>query len=181
MKKTIIIVLSLVLVLLAFTSCEEEIHVHTWDEGTVTKEASCKKEGVKVFHCTTTGCQESKTEAIEKTPHIWIVDDETDADGWKVTKEATAEEEGSKERVCSVCGDPETAVIEKLTPVPTTKPNDPQNTATGGANTPSASGTAGNTVNTGDNNMAVVYVVIIAAAACAAGALVVVRRRKTSH
>ena len=154
---------------------------HTWDEGTVTKEASCKKEGVKVFHCTTTGCQESKTEAIEKTPHIWIVDDETDADGWKVTKEATAEEEGSKERVCSVCGVKETAVIEKLTPVPTTKPNDPQNTATGGANTPSASGTAGNTVNTGDNNMAVVYVVIIAAAACAAGALVVVRRRKTSH
>lgn len=66
MKKTIIIALSLVLVLLAFTSCEEEIHVHTWDEGTVTKAASCTEDGEVVYKC---ACGEKKTQVIKATGH----------------------------------------------------------------------------------------------------------------
>ena len=66
MKKTIIIALSLVLVLLAFTSCEEKIHVHTWDEGTVTKAASCTEDGEVVYKC---ACGEKKTQVIKATGH----------------------------------------------------------------------------------------------------------------
>ena len=66
MKKTIIIALSLVLVLLAFISCEEEIHVHTWDEGTVTKAASCTEDGEVVYKC---ACGEKKTQVIKATGH----------------------------------------------------------------------------------------------------------------
>ena len=66
MKRTIIIALSLVLVLLAFTSCEEEIHVHTWDEGTVTKAASCTEDGEVVYKC---ACGEKKTQVIKATGH----------------------------------------------------------------------------------------------------------------
>ena len=66
MKQTIIIALSLVLVLLAFTSCEEEIHVHTWDEGTVTKAASCTEDGEVVYKC---ACGEKKTQVIKATGH----------------------------------------------------------------------------------------------------------------
>lgn len=66
MKRTIIIALSLVLVLLAFISCEEEIHVHTWDEGTVTKAASCTEDGEVVYKC---ACGEKKTQVIKATGH----------------------------------------------------------------------------------------------------------------
>ena len=66
MKRTIIIALSLVLVLLAFTSCEEEIHVHTWDEGTVTKEPTEAEPGTKVYKCTVCGYE--KTEEISYVP-----------------------------------------------------------------------------------------------------------------
>ncbi|MDI9241287.1 hypothetical protein [Fusibacillus kribbianus] len=76
---------------------------HTWDEGTVTKEATCTEEGVKVFYCT--GCQASKTEAIEKTPHSW--------DEGTVTKEATCTEEGEKLYTCTECEEIKKEVIQK--------------------------------------------------------------------
>lgn len=67
MKRTIIVALSLILVLLAFTSCEEEVHVHTWDEGTVTKAATCAEKGVKTFTCT--ACKETKVDEIPALGH----------------------------------------------------------------------------------------------------------------
>lgn len=66
MKRTIIVALSLILVLLAFTSCEEGIHVHTWDKGEVTKAASCTEDGEVVYKC---ACGEKKTEVIKATGH----------------------------------------------------------------------------------------------------------------
>ena len=42
---------------------------HKWDNGTVTKEATEDEEGVKTYHCTRTGCNETKTEEIPKLPH----------------------------------------------------------------------------------------------------------------
>ena len=37
----------------------KELHVHSWDEGKVTKEATCKEEGMKLYTCTE--CGETKT------------------------------------------------------------------------------------------------------------------------
>ena len=42
---------------------------HTWDEGTVTKEASCTEEGEIYFECTDEGCNATKTEVIPKLGH----------------------------------------------------------------------------------------------------------------
>lgn len=40
---------------------------HKWDNGTVTKEATATEAGVKTYHCTNTGCTETKTETIPAT------------------------------------------------------------------------------------------------------------------
>lgn len=54
-------------------TCEEtkEIEVsvplnHAWDEGTITREPTCQKYGLKKFKCTRTGCNETKVENIAK-------------------------------------------------------------------------------------------------------------------
>lgn len=79
---------------------------HTWDNGNVTKAATCKKEGVKTYTCTI--CKETKTETIAKlTTHTW--------DSGKITKEATCKEEGVKTYTCSVCNEAKTESIAKLT------------------------------------------------------------------
>lgn len=95
MKRTIIVALSLILVLLAFTSCEEEVHVHTWDKGTVTKAATCAEKGVKTYICT--GCKETKTEdiAIDPNNHTW--------NEGEVTKAASCTEKGVKTFTCTAC------------------------------------------------------------------------------
>lgn len=49
---------------------------HTWDNGKVTEEATCKKEGIKTYTCSI--CGDTKTEAIPKKDHTW--------DEGKVTK-----------------------------------------------------------------------------------------------
>lgn len=51
----------------------EAPHVHTWDEGTVTTEATCTEPGVKTFTCE---CGETKTEEIPALGHV-----DADADG----------------------------------------------------------------------------------------------------
>ena len=96
--------MSLVLVLLAFTSCEEEIHVHTWDEGTVTKAATCSEKGVKTYTCT--GCKETKTEdiAIDPDNHTW--------DEGKETTPVTCEKDGEKTFTCTECGETKTEIIK---------------------------------------------------------------------
>ena len=79
---------------------------HKWDAGKVTKEATCKEEGVKTYTCSM--CGATKTETIAKlTEHKW--------DTGKVTKEATCKEEGIKTYTCSVCGATKTETIAKLT------------------------------------------------------------------
>jgi len=44
-----------------------EAHVHSWNDGTVTKEANCTEEGEMTYACS--GCDETKTEAIPATGH----------------------------------------------------------------------------------------------------------------
>ena len=81
-------------------------HVHTaanhsWDEGTVTKEATCTEEGSILYTCTE--CGETCTEIIP-------VSDHTRNDG-TVTKEPTCTETGELSFICTVCGD---AVTEEI-------------------------------------------------------------------
>ena len=80
----------------------EETKNHTWNGGTVTKQASCKESGTKHFTCT--ACGVAKDETIAKTnSHSW--------GGYKVTKNPTCTTPGTQTRTCSVCGKTETQQI----------------------------------------------------------------------
>ena len=65
---------------------------HTWDEGTVTKEATCGAEGEKTKTCTK--CQEKKKEVIPATGAHNVAED-----GWVQNPES-----GKLEGTCTVCG-----------------------------------------------------------------------------
>lgn len=75
-------------------------HVHVWDAGTVTKEATCTEKGIKTFACV---CGETKTEEIPALGHK--------TDGGKITKAATCTEKGIKTTTCTVCGASKTEEI----------------------------------------------------------------------
>ena len=66
---------------------------HSWDNGAVTKQATCKEEGVKTYICSV--CHETKTESIPKSEtHTW--------GDWSSDGETT------HTRTCSVCSKTET-------------------------------------------------------------------------
>ena len=73
---------------------------HTWNEGEITKEATCTQDGVKTYTCE--NCGETKTETIPAA-HKW--------DEGKVTKEPTCTVKGVKTYTCSVCGKTKTEEI----------------------------------------------------------------------
>ena len=106
--------------------------VHTWDAGKVTKAATCKDAGEKLYTCT--ACGETKTEAIAKTNNhtygSWEKNTaenhkhtckvcgnvETAAHTWdsgKVTKAATCKDAGEKLYTCTACGETKTEAIAK--------------------------------------------------------------------
>lgn len=69
-----------------------QVHTCDYGSGTVTKEATCKEEGVRTFTCS---CGASKTESIAKTGHNYVTD----------SKAATCTEAGYEKTACSSCGD----------------------------------------------------------------------------
>ncbi len=72
---------------------------HTFDEGKVTKAATCKEAGEKVYTCTV--CGATKTEVLPKTnDHKYT---------WKVVSKATVFAPEKQQGTCSVCG----AVVNK--------------------------------------------------------------------
>ena len=73
---------------------------HTFDNGTVTKAATCTEDGVKTCKCTNAGCTETKTETIPKTGHSF--------DNGTVTKVATCTEDGVRTYKCTNTGCKET-------------------------------------------------------------------------
>ena len=73
----------------------DEAHTHTWNDGEITKAATCTEEGVKTFTCAV--CGETRTESVEKTAHTSVVIPAVAA-----TCKSTGLTEGSK---CSVCGE----------------------------------------------------------------------------
>ena len=80
----------------------EETKNHTWNGGTVTKNATCKESGTKHFTCT--ACGAAKDETIAKTNnHSW--------GNWNTTKPAGCTTPGTTTKTCSVCGKTETQQI----------------------------------------------------------------------
>lgn len=80
----------------------EETKSHTWNGGTVTKQATCKESGTKHFTCT--ACNATKDETIAKTNnHSW--------GNWNTTKPAGCTTPGVTSKTCSVCGKTETQQI----------------------------------------------------------------------
>ncbi len=75
----------------------EVAHVHTYDEGTVTTEATCTTDGVMTYTCTV--CGATYTETIEATGHTYGEPTFTWSDDYS-TATATY--------TCSVCGDTQT-------------------------------------------------------------------------
>lgn len=77
---------------------------HTWDNGKVTEEATCKKEGIKTYTCSI--CGDTKTEAIPKKDHTW--------DEGKVTKKVTCTEDGLKVYTCKNCGETKEEILKAI-------------------------------------------------------------------
>ena len=69
---------------------------HDWDEGKVTTEPTCTKEGIKMFTCK--NCATTKTETIKALGHDY-------SNEWTIDKEATCQEEGRKSHHCTRCDD----------------------------------------------------------------------------
>lgn len=69
---------------------------HSWDDGKVSEETTCKKAGIKTYTCK--NCGETKTVAIPKKEHSF--------DEEKIQKKATCTEEGyTGDTYCTDCGE----------------------------------------------------------------------------
>lgn len=77
---------------------------HKYDSGKVTRKATCSKEGVKTYTCTS--CGQTRTETIPKADHSW--------DSGKLTREPTCAREGEKSYTCTVCGQTKTQSVDTL-------------------------------------------------------------------
>ena len=66
---------------------------HSWNEGTVTKEASCTEKGSKTVTCTV--CNETQTVEIPMLPHSW--------GPWEITVKAEDGKEGTRTHTCTEC------------------------------------------------------------------------------
>ena len=73
-------------------------HTHTWDEGKITKEATCTKKGTKTFTCTV--CGKTRNQEVSVVAHKFTT--------WKTTTAATALAPAKQTHKCSTCGKTET-------------------------------------------------------------------------
>ncbi len=76
---------------------------HVYDDGVVTKEATCTENGIKTYTCTL--CKSTKIEIIPKIDHNFTE--------WTITKESTCTEVGEKTRACKICDFTEKVVLDK--------------------------------------------------------------------
>ena len=74
---------------------------HPYDEGKVTKEATCKEEGEILYTCS--NCGDTKTETVKTGKHSY--------DDGVITKEATCNTDGLKTYTCKGCGETKTEEI----------------------------------------------------------------------
>ena len=101
------VVLSATTVLSACANGSVAEHDHEWNDGEITKAATCYSEGVKTYTCTFDGCGQTKTEPVAMTAHSW--------DNGEVTKEPKCNEEGEKTFKCTAegCNKTKTEPVDK--------------------------------------------------------------------
>ena len=75
---------------------------HDWDEGKVTTELTCTKEGIKTYTCK--NCATTRTETIKALGHDY-------SNEWTIDKPATCTEEGNKSHHCNRCDDKKDVTI----------------------------------------------------------------------
>ncbi len=98
-NKNLIIALIIGIFSFLLASCGGQKHTeHTWDDGTVTLEATCNEPGILTICCT--GCDETKEEAIEALGHLEVADQ-----GYAATCTSTGLTDGSH------CGRCDTVII----------------------------------------------------------------------
>ena len=85
----------------SYTDEETPALGHSWNEGNVSKEASCMENGVRVFTCK--NCRKTKSESIPATGHLWN-------DGVVVVTPAE-KEAGVRTYTCQYCGTTRTEEI----------------------------------------------------------------------
>ena len=68
-------------------------HIHSWDSGIVTEQATCTEDGVRTFTCAT--CGETRTEVIEAWGHNYVTE----------VTEPTCTEQGYTTVICYGCND----------------------------------------------------------------------------
>ena len=85
--------------------CTEGGPSHDWDEGEVTKTASCKETGLKVYTCY--DCGKTREDTLSKTSDHSYGD-------YAVTKEATCDQKGKEVSTCATCGKEKTKTIKAL-------------------------------------------------------------------
>ena len=100
MKKISIVVLALTLALLTVALCSCGKCNHEWDEGTVTREATCTENGITAYTCTK--CGEVKKLATDPAPHTNTVLSATGS---------TCTTPGEQTLLCSVCN---TVTVEEI-------------------------------------------------------------------
>lgn len=74
---------------------------HSWNEGAVTTEPTCTKDGVKLLTCKV--CGATRTEVIEAAGHSF--------GAWETITSPTCTDQGSQKRTCEKCGYTETQNI----------------------------------------------------------------------
>lgn len=79
---------------------------HVYDNGKITKAATCTNSGIKTYTCTKCGAK--KEEQISAVNHNW--------DNWTVVSSATYAKEGSQTRKCKNCSKVERKVIPRKVP-----------------------------------------------------------------
>ena len=88
--------------------CGEKMDVapHSWNEGVLTQQPSCKSTGIKIFTCTVSGCGATKTEIVAATGHTF--------DNGTVTTEPTCTSAGVMTFKCTNEGCTETNRLMRL-------------------------------------------------------------------
>ncbi len=84
---------------------EPSYNNHVWDEGVVSKPATCAEAGVKTFTC---ACKATKTEEIPMTTEHTV-------ETWEVATPATCGAVGTEKGTCTVCNKEQTKEIPMLT------------------------------------------------------------------
>ncbi len=80
---------------------------HDFSEKRILEHPTCDKDGITGIFCVNCGeCNNGATEVVPALGHSY-------PEGWEIETEASCTAEGLKSRVCSVCGDKETEIIEQ--------------------------------------------------------------------